>query len=68
MNPAADALWTWLTVSVFLVGAVTTFAAVLYACSLAWRGYKAEREDAKALKQSAERAADEQAGKVVGMR
>lgn len=70
MNPAADALWTWLNVSIWMLGAVAMLFALAGVGYLAWRGHKAMRaeEDARELKRSAERAADEQAGKVVGMR
>jgi hypothetical protein len=64
MTPA-EYLWTWAVTTVFLVGAVTCCAGMIWIAFLCWRGFW--REDAADMKAAAERAATQQDEKVTRM-
>lgn len=63
---AAESLWTWLNVSVYLVGAVTTAYYAIHFVWLAYDGWK--HKDDSELRASAERASQEQDERAVSIR
>lgn len=65
---AAEAIWTWLTVSIYLVGALTTAYYLIQFAALAYEGWKRERKDATELKRSAQRASEEQEETAISIR
>lgn len=60
---AGEAIWIWLTVSIYLVGAITIMYYGIHFAWLAYEGWKRQGADPE-LKASADRAVREEEGKV----
>ena len=68
MNTPAEALWTWLTVCIYLAGIAAITILLLAVGYAAWQGRKNLLQDAQELVKSAERASAEQESKIARMR